>query len=388
VSRESALVTSISALAIVLSCQAPSAATGATNERTIAMRWQTQTAPAQTLMAVAAVTPSVVIADGAGTLVGLDPLSGRLKWTTPVPFVLPYAGLAIVSEELAALVTGDGYLIFDPRDGRAIRTWVDPATRRQPSGTLPQKLSDGRIVYASRARELLVLDARSGRLDTLVRLPGDSARNSYVVSLSVYRDTIYAPVATDALRGAAFRNTVPYRFAVQARVLDSLRPDPSDSASLTRWMLPLETLLVSATNYSDPSWLAFDRASGERRWKVPATPASLGPYSQAAIVGDTMFAGGNDGKAYIIHLPTGKLIRTLQIPDGLVAGVVACGGDVFFNVIGQLTGYTRNGSQRIRVTGLPEGRDALSGFFATGAGIAVIGNAGGVWTAFPCDPPT
>jgi outer membrane protein assembly factor BamB len=375
------------AISLLQGCRSPAASEGTSQRRTVAPRWQSEVGAAQVPIALAAVTPRMVIAGGVGTLVGLDPTNGQRKWELTIPFLLPFAGIVVLDETLAALVTGDGFVVFDPRDGRAIRTWVEPNPRRNPSGTLPQQLSDGRIIYASRGRDLLALDARAARLDTLTKLPGDSTRNSYVVSLAVYRDTIYAPVASDAARGAAFRNTTPYRYAVRTGVLDSLRPDPSDSASLTRWMLPYESLLVSATNYSEPSWLAFDRATGERKWKVAATPASLGPYSQVAVVGDTMFAGGNDGVAYVIHLPTGRLLRTMPIPSGLVAGVVACGRDVFFNVIGQMTGYSRDGTQRIQITGLAEGKEGFSGFFSTGAGIAVIGDGGGRWTAFPCDPP-
>ena len=380
--------TSLALLCLVChACRPPSTAESDGAGRSISPQWQADFGSSEVLLAVAATTPGTVIVAGTGKLVGLDPATGREKWNLAVAFGIPYAGLVVVSETLAALVTGDGYLIFDPRDGRMLRSWVEPHPRRYPSGTLPQTLSDGRIVYASRARDLLALDPRTGRLDTLVTLPGDSLRHSYVAALAVYKDTIYAPVGTDARRGAAFRNTVPYRYAVATRVLDSLRPDPSDSASLTRWLLPFDNLLVSATDYSEPSWLAFDRTSGERRWKVGAAPASLGPKSQVAIVGDTMFAGGNDGQAYVIHIPTGRLIRTMPIPSGLVDGVVACGRDVFFNVIGSMTGYSRDGTQRIRVTGLAEGHEAFLGFFTVGNGIAVIGDAGGRWLAFPCAPP-
>jgi outer membrane protein assembly factor BamB len=374
-------------VATAASCRPPASVRGDGNTRTIAPLWQITFGDSQTILAIAAVTPRIVVVDGIGKLVGLEPTSGRRIWSLPIPFMIPYAGVEVVRDDLAALVTGDGYVIFDPRDGRLIKQWVEPRPRRHPSGTIPQTLSDGRIIYVSRARDLMALDAVTGRLDTLTKLPGDSIRHPYVVSLSVFRDTIYAPVASDARRGAAFRNTVPYRFAVATRVLDSLQPDPSDSASLTKWMLPYEQLLVSATDYSEPSWLAFDRATGLRRWKVAAAAASLGPFSQVAVVGDTLFGGGNDGVAYIIHVPSGRLIRTLPIPNGLVAGVVACGGDVFFNVIGQLTGFSRDGRQRIRLTGLPEGKDAFGGAFTSGAGITVIGDGAGSWTAFTCAPP-
>jgi outer membrane protein assembly factor BamB len=368
-------------------CQPPSATNDGVSGRKIQPKWQISLATTGTTLGVAAVTPGVAIVDGVGRLIGLDPATGTQKWSLPIPFGIPYAGVVVLSESLAALVTGDGFLTFDPRDGREMRRWVEPNPRRNPSGTSPQMLADGRIIYVSRGRDLLALNASTGRLDTLAKLPGDTARNAYVSSLAVFRDTIYAPVASDAARGAAFKNTVPYRYSLRTGVLDSLRPDRSDSASLARWMLPLEKLLVASTDYSEPSWLGFDRGTGDRVWKVPAAAGSLGPSSQVAVVGDTMFAGGNDGLGYVIHLPTGRLIRTLSIPNGLVAGVVACGGDVFINVIGQLTGFTRDGKSRIVVAGLVEGKDAFIGAFSVGAGIAVIGNGAGLWTAFPCDPP-
>ena len=372
---------------LLCGCRPPSGVDEGIASRQIKPLWQVSLATTQTMLRTAAVTPAVVIIDAVGQLVGVDPATGVRKWSLRIPFGIPPYGIVVLNESLAALVTGDGFVTFDPRDGRELRRWVELNPRRYPSGTSPQLLSDGRIVYVSRARDLMALDARTGKLDTLAKLPGDSVRNAYVVSLSVYKDTIYAPVASDARRGAAFRNTMPYRYAVQTRVLDSLRPDPSDSASLANWMLPLDKLLVSATDYSEPSWLGFDRATGDRVWKVPAAPGSLGPFAQTAVVGDTMFAGGNDGFAYVIHLPSGRLIRKFQIPDGLVAGVVACGTDVYINVIGRMTGYTRDGNSRIVFSGLPEGKDAFGGHFAAGAGIVVVGDNAGVWTAFPCKPP-
>lgn len=343
-------------------------------------------------LAVAAITSTTVLVgrvNGGGTdgaLIGLDATSGAQRWMLPVAFLLPPFGVVALSDSLATVVTGGAFVIFDPRDGRMIRAWTGPRPDLAPSQALPQVLSDGRVLYASRARHLLALNTRTGRLDTLIRLPGDSARHPYIASLTVVNDTIYAPVASDALRGAAFRNTVPYRFDLRTGVLDSLRSDPSDSASLTRWMFPVSDLLVSATNYSEPSWLAFDRATGDRRWKVAAAPGSLGPYGQAALVGDTLFAGGNDGKAYIIHVPTGRLIRTQPILNGLATAAVACGRDVIFNVIGELTYLSRDGLTRKRVSGLPEGKNSFGGSFASGAGIAVIGNSSGLWMALPCAP--
>jgi PQQ-like domain len=377
----------LSCVYFLFACRPPSEADGGVATRTIRPKWRVTLATTGTSLVVAAVTSNVVIVDGVGRLVGLDPGTGSQKWSLPIPFGIPYAGVVVVNSSLAALVTGDGFVTFDPSDGREIRRWVEPKPRKNPSGTLPQVLADGRIIYVSRARDVLALNAQTGRLDTLVRLPGDSSRNAYVSSIAIYKDTIYVPVASDAARGAAFKNTIPYRYAVASRALDSLRPDPSDSASLARWMLPLETLLVSATDYSEPSWLGFNRTTGDRAWKVPATPGSLGPFSQTAVVGDTMFAGGNDGFAYVIHLPTGRLIRKLPIPNGIVGGVIACGSDVFFNVIGQMTGYSRDGNSRIGVVGIADGLAGFLGEFGVGAGIAVISDGAGVWTAFPCDPP-
>lgn len=153
-----------------------------------------------------------------------------------------------------------------------------------------------------------------------------------------------------------------------------------------RWLLAFPDLLVSATDYSEPSWLGFDWSTGLRRWKVAAAPASLGPSAQVAIVGDTLFAGGNDGLAYTIHVPTGRLIRTAPILYGLTTGVAACGSDSIINVIGELIFRSRDGRLRRRVSGLREGQ-VFSGEVAVGHGIAVIGNSNGDWIALPCPPP-
>ena len=59
-----------------------------------------------------------------------------------------------------------------------------------------------------------------------------------------------------------------------------------------------------------------------------------------------MFAGGNDGTAYVIHMPTGTLLRTMPIPKAVVNGVVACGSDVIINALGATTIYARDGTQR------------------------------------------
>ncbi len=356
--------------------------------RTIAPKWQVDFGSVRTTLALAVVTPTVVIVDGVGTLVGLDPATGLQKWVLPIPFPIPYAGVVLVDDALGAVVAGDGYVVFDPRDGRSIRTWAEPRPLRVSSGAFPQRLSDGRVVYVGQTRHLVALDARTGRLDTLAQLPGDPARSSYVVSLAVYKDTIYAPVGTDALRGARYRNTMPYRYAVQSRGLDSLRPDPSDSASLARWLRLFDGLLVASTDYAEASWLGFDRQTGERRWQVLATRGSLGPNSQVAVVGDTIFAGGNDGVAYVIHIPTGRLVRSFAIPNGLLNGVVVCGDDVYFNVIGEMTAMSRDGLRRAPFSGLTEGRNGFIGFFSSGAGITVIGTSAGRWAAFPCAPPT
>jgi outer membrane protein assembly factor BamB len=354
----------------------------------VAPLWQTDLRGNATGLAAPLIVSGRAIVGAGRSLSGLDLVTGAQRWIIPVPFGLPYAGLVGVDSATAALVTGDGFMIFDPRSGVVSREWTEPQPRNRPIQATPQVLSDGRIVYASRSRDLLVLNARTGVVDTLLRLPGDSVRGSYVTSLSVWKDTIYAPVASDAARGARYRNIIPYRIDATTRHLDSLKADPSDSASLTRWMLISERLLISATNFDEASWIAFDRQTGERRWQVLATRGSLGPSSQVAVVGDTMFAGGNDGTAYVIHLPTGRLLRTMPIPKAVVNGVVACGSDVIFNALGATTIYSRDGTRRRGLRGVPEGRSGFLGFFATGEDIAVIGNGFGEWTAFACPPPS
>jgi outer membrane protein assembly factor BamB len=372
---------------LVVGCASPAQPDSNAITSRIEPAWQTDVGTRPTELSLAAITPSTVIVGGNSVLVGLDPKTGSRKWSLPVPFGLPQSGLVALSDSLAAIVTGDGFAIFDPRSGIATRVWKDPRPRQNPSSTIPQQLSDGRIVYASRSLHLLALNARTQTLDTLTRLPGDSARHAYVASLLVVNDTIYCPVASDAVRGAAFRNTMPYRFSVRNRVLDSLSPDQSDSASLSRWMIAQSDLLIGSTNYSEPSWLAFDRATGVRKWKVGATAGSLGPSSQIAVVGDTIFAGGNDGVGYVIHVPSGQKARTLVIPNGIVDGVVACGSDVIINVVGQMASYRRDGSSRTVISGLSEGKESFLGFFARGEGLAVIGNGQGLWIALPCATP-
>ena len=88
--------------------------------------------------------------------------------------------------------------------------------------------------------------------------------------------------------------------------------------------------------------------------------------------------------AYVIHIPSGQLLRKFSIPTGLVDGVVACGGNVIVNVIGEMYSYPRDGRPRSRIGGLIEGKDNFLGFFATGSGITVIGNGAGLWIALPC----
>jgi len=234
---------------------------------------------------------------------------------------------------------------------------------------------------------LLRLDPRLGRLDTLLQLPGTVERRSYVAALSVWRDTIYAHVASNALRGARWRNTMPYRYAVASARLDSLQPDPSDSAALTRWVLPFKDLLVSATEYEEPSWLGFDRATGVRRWKVGAAPASLGPAGQVAIVGDTLFGVGNDRRAYVIHMPTGGLIRTIPISSlGVASAVVACGDKIFVNMTDSPVWRSRDGKTGGVLGGLATDRGFI-GDFGVGQGIAVIGDGASGWMALACPPP-
>ena len=346
-------------------------------------RWAADVGGPSTGLEVAALTPNVVIVGGRKMLAGLDLRTGRQLWKLPIPFLLPRAGVAVVNERLAAAVSGDGFVSFDPNTGVVVASWLSSSLSNLPSQTTPQLLSDGRILFAH-TRKLIALDALTGRLDTLVQLPGDSVRSSYVEALTVHKDTVYAPVASDSPRGAAFRTTVLYRLAIQSRQLDSLAKDPSDSSSLARWMYSTPEVLVSATDYSDPSWLGFNRETGERRWKVPARAGSLGPSSQAAVIGDTMFAGGNDGRGYVFLLSSGQLIRTFAIPEGLVAGVAACGQKLFVNVIGDFAVVSRDGKTRTGIAGLTEGADSFLGAFAVGHGTAVIGVGDGKWVAFDC----
>jgi outer membrane protein assembly factor BamB len=347
-------------------------------------RWIVDVGGPSTSLEVAALTPTVAIVGGPRTLAGLDLLTGRQLWSLPIPFIIPYAGVAVVNARLAAVVSGDGFVSFDPSTGAVVASWVSPRLSNLPSGTTPQRLSDGRILFPSYSRKLIALDAATGRLDTLVTLPGDSIRTSLVSALAVHNDTVYAPVASDSPRGAAFRTTVLYRLALSTRQLDSLARDPSDSSALAPWIYGTTDLLVSSTSYSDPSWLAFDRKTGARRWKVPARAGSLGPSSQAAVVGDTMFAGGNDGRGYVFLLSTGQVVRTFPITEGLVAGVVACGGQLMVNVIGDLAVFGRDGKSRTVVAGLAEGADSFLGGFASGHGAAIIGTGNGKWVAFDC----
>jgi outer membrane protein assembly factor BamB len=205
-----------------------------------------------------------------------------------------------------------------------------------------------------------------------------------VAAIVAHQDTIYAPVASFSPRGAAYRTTSLFRVIASRRQIDSLSTDPSDSSSLSRWLLATSELLVSATNYSDPSWLAFDSRTGARRWKISAKGGSLGPSSQIAVHGDTVFAGGNDGLGYVFLISTGRLLRTFPIPSGLVSGVASCGDELLINVIGELTAFTHDGMSRGLVSGLATGADSFMGGFAVGAGVAVIGVGDGKWAAFEC----
>jgi outer membrane protein assembly factor BamB len=383
----SRLVVSVLLSACVGSACGTEAAEGLVDETpgpSLRPRWTVDVGGPSTSLMVAALTRTVAIVGGNGTLAGVDLRNGRKLWTLPIHFVTPFAGVAVLGDSLAAVVTGDGFVSFDPTTGRVRQQWTNPVRSNAPSQTTPQVLSNGKILFAHRGA-LLTLDAIQGRLDTLISLPRDSSRGSFVTSLTVLRDTIYAPVATDAARGAAFRNIVIYRYAYAQRHLDSLARDPSDSSSLSRWMVSTDEVLVSATDYSDPSWLGFDRRTGARRWKVPAQPGSLGPSSQVAVAGDTMFAAGNDGVGYVFRVSTGQKIRTFEIASGLAAGVAACRNTVLVNVIGELRAFARDRFVRVPITGMKEGQDSFLGAFAVGSGVAVIGVGNGTWVAFDCE---
>jgi len=368
-------------------CASPSQPEQGRTSTTVRPLWLSSVGTPYNSLSLTAISRTTVIVGGTQALFGLDAATGRQKWRLPVPFQIPRTGIVLLGEANAVIVSNEGFVTFETETGREIRSWYDRKAGGNPSQAHPLVLPDGRILHASRSLELLALNPISGRIDTLVHLPGDTARHPYIASLTLFSDTVYAPVASDALRSAAFKNTVPYRYALRTGVLDSLRPDVSDSASLARWLLALPELLVSGTDYSEASWLGFDRATGERRWKVPAAPGSLGPSAQAALVGDTLFTAGNDGRAYVIHLPSGRLIRTQPILNGLATGVAACGGEVVINVIGELVYLSRDGRTRRVVGGLSEGKDTFSSEIATAFGIAVIGGGGGDWIALPCPPP-
>jgi len=334
------------------------------------------------------VTSVMVIVGDDRRLYGLDIATGRTRWTLPLPYFVPAYGLIGTADSAVALVSTDGFVVFDPRTGSVRHSWSASATRNSGFELItPQLLRDGRIVYVDRDRMLLRLDPRLGRLDTLLQLPGTVERRSYVAALSVWRDTIYAHVASNALRGARWRNTMPYRYAVASARLDSLQPDPSDSAALTRWVRPFKDVLVSATEYEEPSWLGFDRATGVRRWKVGAALASLGPAGQVAIVGDTLIGVGNDRRAYVIHMPTGGLIRTIPISSlGVASAVVACGDKIFVTMTDSPVWRSRDGKTGGVLGGLATDRGFI-GDFGVGKGIAVIGDGASGWMALACPPP-
>jgi len=381
------LYAGIGLLTVMYACASPSQPEQGRALTAVRPIWLRSVGTPSTGLALAAITQTTVIVGGTGALFGLDVVTGREKWRLAVPFDMPRTGIVLLGVANAVLVSSEGFVTFETETGKVLRSWRDANSLRNPSQTLPILLPDGRVLHASRSLELLALNPSTGRVDTLVRLPGDTARHAYIASLTLFSDTIYAPVASDARRNPAFKNTVPYRYALRTGVLDSLRPDVSDSASLARWLIAVPDLLVSGTDYSEPSWLGFDRSTGERRWKVPATTGSLGPSGQAALVGDTLFTAGNDGLAYTIHIPTGRLIRTQPILNGLATGVISCGNDVIVNVIGEIVYLSRDGRTRRIVEGLPEGKAVFSSEFAAGFGIAVIGSAGGDWIALPCPAP-
>lgn len=372
---------------LIAGCRSPADPQPLTDGRSVRPVWIT-TGNASGNVRRPLVTSAMVIVGADRHLYGLDIATGRTRWTLPLPYHLPSYGLIATADSAVALVSTDGFVVFDPRTGSVRHSFSASLVRNDASElTTPQRLSDGRIVYVDRDRMLLRLDPRLGRLDTLVQLPGTLARRSYVAALSAWRDTIYAHVASNALRGARYRNTVPYRYAVASAKLDSLLPDPSDSAALTRWVLPFDNLLVSATEYEEPSWLGFDRATGVRRWKVGASPASLGPAGQVAIVGDTLIGVGNDRRAYVIHIPTGSLIRTIPISSlGVASAVVACGDDIFVNMTDAPVWRSRDGKTGGVLGGLATDRGFI-GDFGVGQGIAVIGDGASGWMALACPPP-
>ena len=365
-------------------CADPSRTAGAEAQSGVRPKWTVDAGGPATPLSLAAITDSVVIVGGGGSVAGVARATGQKLWSMPVPFLMPYAGVAVVGERLAAVVSGDGFISFDPQTGRIIESWTSPTPSNDPPSALPQMLSYGRILYASRSRRLIALDARAGRLDTLAVLPGDSALGSSVSSLAVFHDTVYAPVHSNSPRAAAFQNVVLYRLALSTRRLDSLARYPSDSSGLARWMRPTEALLIAPTDYSDPSWLGFDRATGILRWKIPAAVGSLGPSSQAALIGDTMYAVGNDGSGYVVDVTKGTLLRRFPIAPALIAGVAAYGAQLFVNTIDEIVVISRDGRSRTKVTGLKEGANVFGGMFAVGHGVAVIGVGTGTWTAFEC----
>ena len=277
-------------------------------------------------------------------VVAVDAATGQEKWRAKVGagqsgeglrpsaanFVI--AGGAVIAAEVTAVTARDVA-------SGASRWSYTPASTGESNW---QAADASRYYLAERDHRVTALSLSSGAVQWSVDLAPATAFPFRTWATLVLGDTVYA-----AGRQCDDANCVKTHGVIVALAAAS-------GAELWRYATPEDRMdavaLASAGNvllvsdvFGEGLW-AFHRFTRQRLWRARGEANWIGPYSPAAVSGDTAFFGMQDQAVYAIRVSTGEQLWKTRVSGG-VDGVSACGAVLFATHLG-LTKIDR-GSGRV-----------------------------------------
>ncbi|HEX9056952.1 MAG TPA: PQQ-binding-like beta-propeller repeat protein [Ktedonobacterales bacterium] len=254
------------------------------------------------------VVNGTVYATSAGStgLYALRATDGAQLWTSPVPAFLSTVanGLIYGSDQ-----NGTDLVALDIST-RAVRWRFQTGSPFAPSGIESVSLA-GSGAYVNAGHFMYALNASTGALCWQSTACGQIATSGPVLAGGALYATCFLgdPGPGSAGPGCGV-------FALDA------------NTGISRWTLWVTGFpqintgsLVNGTLYAGGllQVAAVNASSGTIRWSFPATPQPRLAFSQASVVGSTVFAGGPDGRVYALNIATGAPIWSTSVSGTQVA---------------------------------------------------------------------
>ncbi|ESR23612.1 Outer membrane protein YfgL, lipoprotein component of the protein assembly complex (forms a complex with YaeT, YfiO, and NlpB) [Lutibaculum baratangense AMV1] len=259
----------------------------------------------------------LVVATPYKSVVGLDPATGGVVWTSNVP--APPRGAPTVADGTAYVVTSDNVLVaLNVADGSEKWRHRGIGEATGVFGSASPAVSGGKVVVPYSSGEIIVFNASDGTPAWLDALTGASRLTS-------------VSGIDDVSRPVVFDGTV-YAVSVSGRMIAT-----SLSNGERRWAQSVASSHTPAVAGNsifvatlEGAVVALDRATGKIRWRTPVTNdrGSRVDLAGPLLAGSQLWVGTSDGRVLIIDPASGQLTGAQNVGNPVFLPPIAAGGRV------------------------------------------------------------